>query len=68
MSGTVGAMTRRLSAAAVRKRERARKSVLGEMEPGQESACTAAELGRSRAAGRRDLGVVGHLIVIIPAE
>jgi hypothetical protein len=67
MAVPAGAMTGRFSAAAVGKRKRAGKSVLGEMEPGQEAACTASEPGRNRAAGKRDLGVV-HLPVIIPSD
>jgi hypothetical protein len=68
MAVTIGAMTGRLSAAAMGKRERARKSVRREMEAGQEPASAAAEPGGLRAAGSRDVGRVVHLLVIIPAE
>jgi len=64
----VGAVTERLSAAAVGKRERARSSVVRDREAGQEQAYTAAKPGGLRAAGRRNAGGVIHLLVIIPAE
>jgi hypothetical protein len=68
MAVTVGAVTGRLSAAAVGKRKRARKSVVRDLEAGQEQAYTATEPGGIRTAGRRDGGRAIHLPVIIPAE
>ena len=68
MAVTVGAMTRRFSAAAVGKRERAWKSVVRDMEAGHQSPDAAAEPRGNRAAGRGNAGGVSHLLVIIPAE
>jgi len=68
MAVPVGAMTGGLSAAAVRKRERARKSVVRDLEARPEQARAAAEPGGIRAAGRGKAGGFVHLIVIIPAD
>ena len=68
MAGPLDAMTGGLSAAAVRKRQRARKCVVREMEARQQGACAAAEPGGVLASGSRNTGSVFHLIVILPAE
>jgi hypothetical protein len=58
MAVSTGAMTGRLPAAAVRKRERARKSIRGDLEAGHQPSCTAAETGGIRTARRRDVGAI----------
>jgi hypothetical protein len=68
MAVSVGAMTGRFSAAAVGKRERARKRVVREMEARHQSARAEAEPGGIRAAGSRNVVSVVHLPVILQSE
>ena len=56
MAVTVGAMTGRLTTAAAGKRQRAGKSVDGDLEAGHQAARAAAEPEGVRASGRRQAG------------
>jgi hypothetical protein len=68
MAVTVGAMTGRLSAAAVGKCERAWERIVRDPKTGQQKTRAAAEPGGIRSAGSRDVSGVGHLLVTIPAD
>ena len=68
MTVAVGAMTRRFSAAAMRKGKRARKSAVWDLETGHERARAAAEPGSLSATRQGDLNRAAHLIVYIPSE
>lgn len=69
MSLAVGAMTRRFTAAAMGKCERAWKCVIGEVEAGHQQPRPTAEPRRVRTAGNRNAGfAVAHLLVIIPTD
>ena len=65
MTIAVGAVTRRLSAAAKGNDERAWKSIVGQMEASQQKAGASAEAGSFRAVGWMD---THNLIVIIQSD
>lgn len=68
MAVSVSAMTGRLSATAIGKRERTGKRVRREKEPGQQKAGAATKAVSSRSTGRGEVGCSRHLLVILPSD